>query len=208
MVRTVKKPEERRQEIILAAAELFRSKGYEKTTMQNVMDAVGIAKGTIYHYFKSKEDLLEAVIEQSVVEYLAGMQTTLDESSGNALDKMRLLITSGQVADEQEEILEHLHRPGNAGMQTRQLAVTISGLAPLYAKVIQQGCDEGVFQTEYPLESGELLLTGIQFLTDLGIHPWSQEELIRRAMAFPALIEAQLSAPKGSFNFLIENLTN
>ncbi|MBT3189153.1 MAG: TetR/AcrR family transcriptional regulator [Anaerolineae bacterium] len=208
MVRTVKKPEERRQEIILAAAELFRSKGYEKTTMQNVMDAVGIAKGTIYHYFKSKEDLLEAVIEQSVVEYLAGMQTTLDESSGNALDKMRLLITSGQVADEQEEILEHLHRPGNAGMQTRQLAVTISGLAPLYAKVIQQGCDEGVFQTEYPLESGELLLTGIQFLTDLGIHPWSQEELIRRAMAFPALIEAQLRAPKGSFNFLIENLTN
>ena len=66
----------------------------------------------------------------------------------------------------------------------------------------------GVFQTEYPLESGELLLTGIQFLTDLGIHPWSQEELIRRAMAFPALIEAQLRAPKGSFNFLIENLTN
>ena len=57
MVRTVKKPEERRQEIILAAAELFRSKGYEKTTMQNVMDAVGIAKGTIYHYFKSSFDL-------------------------------------------------------------------------------------------------------------------------------------------------------
>jgi AcrR family transcriptional regulator len=208
MVRTVKKPEERRQEIIVAAAELFRTKDYEKTTMQNVMDAVGIAKGTIYHYFKSKEDLLEAVIEQSVVEYLAGMQATLDESTGNALDKMRLLIGAGQVEDEESEIIEHLHRPGNVGMHTRQLIVTITGLAPLYAKVIQQGCDEGVFQTEYPLESAELILTGIQFLTDLGIHPWQPEDLMRRVLAFPALLEAQLRAPKGSFDFLIENLTN
>lgn len=208
MVRTVKKPEERRQEIIAAAVELFNTKGYEKTTMQNVMDALGIAKGTIYHYFKSKEDLLEAVIEQSVEEYLAVMQTVLDESTGNALDKMRLLFVSGQVADEQEEILEHLHRPGNAGMQTRQLAVMIAGLAPLYAKVIQQGCDEGVFQTEYPLESAELILAGIQFLTDMGIHPWEPEALMRRALSFPALLEAQLRAPKGSFDFLIENLNN
>jgi len=208
MARTIKKPKERRQEIITAAVELFRTKGYEKTTMQNVMDALGIAKGTIYHYFKSKEDLLEAVIEESVVEYLTGMQATLDESTGNALDKMRLLILAGQVADEQEEIIEHLHRPGNAGMQTRQLAVTISGLAPLYAKVIQQGCDEGVFQTEHPLESAELILSGIQFLTDLGIHPWKPEDLMRRALSFPALLEAQLRAPKGSFDFLIENLTD
>ncbi|MCP4140195.1 MAG: TetR/AcrR family transcriptional regulator [Chloroflexi bacterium] len=207
MVRTVKKPEERRQEIIAAAVKLFGSKGYEKTTMTNVMDTVGIAKGTIYHYFKSKEDLLEAVIEQSVVDYLAEMQAVLDESTGTALDKMQLLITSGQVADEKEEIIEQLHRPGNAGMQTRQLAVTISGLALLYAKVIQQGCDEGVFQTEYPLESAEFMLSGIQFLTDLGIHPWQPEDLMRRALSFPALLEAQLRAPKGSFDFLIENLS-
>jgi AcrR family transcriptional regulator len=204
MVRTVKKPEERRREIIAAARALFETKEYEATTMKDVMDALGIAKGTIYHYFKSKEELLEAVVEQTVEEYVAAMQTILDETEGNALKRMQVLITSGNVADEHEQILEQLHRPGNVGTHTRQLAVTISKLAPLYASVIQQGCEEGVFQTEHPLECAEFLLSGIQFLTDHGIHPWGQENLVRRAMAVPALIEAQLKAPKGSFDFMLD----
>lgn len=208
MVRTVKKPEERRREIIAAANELFQTKEYEATTMKDVMEAVGIAKGTIYHYFKSKEDLLEAVVEQTVDEYIAAMQSILDETEGDALKRMQVLITSGNVADEHEQILEQLHRPGNVGMHTRQLAETISKLAPLYASVIQQGCEEGVFQTEHPLECAEFLLTGFQFLSDTGIYPWSQSDLIRRVMAFPVLIETQLQAPQGSFRFLVEQFNN
>ena len=206
MTRTVKKPVERQQEIVAAAQELFQEQQYEKTTMQDVMDKLGIAKGTIYHYFKSKEELLEAVVEQTVDEYVAGMQAVLDETEGNALDRLHVLITAGNVADEQEQMLEHLHHPGNIGVHTRQLAVTLSKLAPLYARAIQQGCEEGVFQTEHPLECAEFLLAGVQFLTDIGFYPWKQEDLVRRAMAFPALIEAQLKAPKGAFNFLVEQM--
>ena len=203
MVRTVKKPEERRQEIIVIARELFQRKNYESTTMQDIMNALGIAKGTIYHYFKSKEELLEAVIEDSVDEYIAGMEKVLNETEGTGLDKMRTLIISGNVEKQYEDILEHLHRPGNVSMHTRQLAVTVSKLAPLYEISIQQGCEEGIFQTKHPLECAEFLLAGIQFLTDIGFHSWSGEELTRRAMAIPDLIEAQLNAPKGSFDFLL-----
>jgi AcrR family transcriptional regulator len=206
MVRTVKKPEERRQEIVATARELFQKKDYENTTMQDIMDALGIAKGTIYHYFKSKEELLEAVVEDAVEEYIAGMEKVLNETEGTGLDKMRALITSGNVEEQYEKILEHLHRPGNVSMHTQQLAVTLSRLAPLYASAIQQGCDEGIFQTEHPRECAEFLLAGIQFLTDVGFYPWSQEDLTRRAMAIPALVEAQLNAPKGSFDFLIEGI--
>ena len=203
MVRTVKKPEERRQEIVETARELFQKKNYESTTMQDIMNALGIAKGTIYHYFKSKEDLLEAVVEDSVDKYIAGMEKVLNEIEGNGLDKIRALIKSGNVEEEQGNILEHLHHPGNISLHTRQLAVTISRLAPLYASTIQQGCEEGIFQTKHPLECAEFLLAGIQFLTDIGFHTWSEKELTRRAMAFPALVEAQLHAPKGSFDFLL-----
>ena len=203
MVRTVKKPEERRQEIVVTARELFQNKSYESTTMQDIMNALGIAKGTIYHYFKSKEELLEAVVEDSVDKYIAGLEKVLNETEGNGLDKMRALIKSGNVEEEQGNILEQLHDPGNIGMHTRQLAITISRLAPLYASAIQQGCEEGIFQTQHPLECAEFLLAGIQFLTDIGFHTWSEKELTRRAMAFPALIEAQLNAPQGSFDFLL-----
>ena len=107
------------------------------------------------------------------------------------------------MEEEQGKIFEQLHDPGNIGLHTRQLAVTISRLAPLYASAIQQGCEEGIFQTKHPLECAEFLLAGIQFLTDIGFHTWSEKELTRRAIAFPALIEAQLNAPQGSFDFLL-----
>ena len=130
MVRIVKKPEERRQEIVATARELFQKKDYEHTTMRDIMDALEIAKGTIYHYFKSKEELLEAVVEDSVDEYIAGMEKVLNETEGSGLDKMRTLIISGNVEEQYEDIIEHLHRPGNVSMHTRQLAVTVSKLAP------------------------------------------------------------------------------
>jgi hypothetical protein len=79
--------------------------------------------------------------------------------------------------------------------------------APLYAELIRQGCEEGLFQTEHPLECAEFILAGIQFLTDMGIHPWKQEDLIRRLLAFPPMIEALLNAPQGSFQFLLGQLS-
>ena len=80
--------------------------------------------------------------------------------------------------------------------------MTISKLAPLYEKVISEGCKEGVFHVEYPLESAEILLAGIQFVTDSGCYPWDEQALERRRKAIPSLIENQLQAPKQSFNFL------
>src|SRR5205807_353623 len=168
MVRIVKKPDVRRREIIQASRELFLEKDYEKTTMQDEMTKLNIAKGTTYHYFKSKEALLDAVVQDMVEEYIGLVEKALNESQGNALDKFRTLVTAGRVADKQSETLEKLHRPGNMVLHTRLLAVTIARLAPLYARVIEQGCNEGIFQTEHPLESAELLLAGIQFLTDVG----------------------------------------
>jgi hypothetical protein len=106
--------------------------------------------------------------------------------------------TPQQIAELVRQILRL-----NVGMHTRLLAVAIERQARLYESLFRQGCEEGIFETEHPLECAEFILAGIQFLTDMGIYPWAQEDLMRRAMAFPALVEAQLKAPKGSFSFLV-----
>ena len=203
MARTVKKPEDRRNEILVAARDLFEEKQYDNTTMNDVMEKLGIAKGTIYHYFKSKEELLTAVVDHTVDSFIETMQKILNESEGSGLDKLCTLIRASNVSGAQENVLEVLHRPGNIGMHSRQMAKIILGLAPLYEIAIRQGCDEGVFSTRDPLESAEVLLAGIQFLTDIGFYPWERDILNRRALALPRLIEAQLGAPEGSFNFLL-----
>jgi len=203
MVRTVKKPEERRAEIIAAARELFDTQGYEKTTMRQVMDKLGVAKGTIYHYFRSKEELLEVVVNETINEMEDVLEQFIESAEGNALQTMQQLIAAGNVTEEAAPILEGLHDPANTGMHTRQLAETITKLAPIYASVIERGVAEGVFHTLHPLEAAEMILTAVQFLTDMGIYPWTPGVLMRRALAFPTLIEAQLQAPKGSFDFLL-----
>jgi AcrR family transcriptional regulator len=207
MIRVTKKPEERRREIVLASRDLFLNKGYEKTTMQDVMQALNIAKGTTYYYFKSKEELLEAVIEEMVSAHMTAIEQACSECRGDALTKMRVLAAAGRV--DQEEMLNQLHRPDNTLLHLRLLALTLSKLAPLYASLIEQGCKEGIFHTEHPLECAEVLLAGIQFVTDTGIYPWKKQDLERRAGALPGLMAGLLQAPKEAFNFLInERLKN
>ncbi len=204
MKRIVKKPEERRLEIIRASRELFLKKDYESTTIQDVMKELKIAKGTTYHYFKSKAELLDAVIEDMAEEYLQVVDKAVAKSQGNALEKFRLLFTAGRATGENLKALNALHRPGNSLMHTQLLAVTISKLAPLYADLIAQGCEEGLFKTDSPLESAEFILSAVSFLTDIGIYPWPKNALTRRIKALPNIIEQLLNAPNGSFEYLAE----
>lgn len=203
MKRIVKKPNERRAEIVKTARDLFLTKDYDKTTMQDFMNHLGIAKGTIYHYFKSKEELLEAVVEDIVNQHLEKMQTLIQETKGNALQKIQALFEAGSKVAA-PSVLEQLYERGNEAMHTRLLVATLMKQAPLYAKLIQQGCEEGIFQTHAPLECAEFILSAIQFLTDLGICRWTQEDLIRRTQAFPKLIERLLQAEQDSFQFMLK----
>jgi AcrR family transcriptional regulator len=202
MARIVKKPTERRAEILKTARDLFLTKEYDKTTMQDVMDHLGIAKGTIYHYFDSKEALLEAIVIDMVNTKVAEMEALLRKSKKTALEKIKEIALLGNMAKGNEKILAPLHSPSNSAMHIRILSETVIKLAPIYEKLIRQGCDEGIFQTEYPLECAEFLLSGVQLLTDTGIYPWTEKDLKRRAQAFPKLIEQLLEAPQGSFQFM------
>lgn len=206
MSRIIKNPADRKAEIIKAARELFLAKEYEKTTMQDVMNALGIAKGTIYHHFDSKEKLLEAVVLDMVDSRLVEIERHLKKIKGNALEKIKKLIELSNMTKENPELADHLHRPTNGTMHIRILAETLIKLTPIYAKLIRQGCKEGVFQTKYPLECAEFILSAVQFLTDIGIYPWKKEDLKRRTKAFPRLIEQQLNAPPGSFQFIDDSV--
>jgi AcrR family transcriptional regulator len=203
MVRIVKNPKERKEEIVVLACKLFLTKGYDKTTMRDVMTQLNIAKGTIYHYFKSKEDLLEAVLLHIAKDQEKKLIQIFDETSGNAVQRIQqFVILSVASKENHEEWIEHLHKPANAGMHIQLLAKLISFQAPFYEKLIIQGCEEGLFSTSQPLTCAEFILSGIQFLIDQGIYPWSENDMKRRIMAFPEILESMLRAPEGSFQFM------
>jgi len=90
---TVKKGEENRKLIVEAANQLFYTKGYNQTAFSEVAKAVGIPKGNFYHYFKSKDDLLEAVID----ERLAGIRRMLKDWDQEFDDAQKRLLRYAEI---------------------------------------------------------------------------------------------------------------
>src|SRR5687767_10259410 len=82
---------ERKEQIIQAAIQVFSRFGFSKTNMSKIADEVGISHGLIYHYFKSKEELFNILIEQAAKTSITEIGNLVDQALGSTLDKIRLL---------------------------------------------------------------------------------------------------------------------
>lgn len=74
-------PESARGKLLQEAARLFRRKGYERTTVRDLANAVGIQSGSIFHHFKSKDEILRSVMEETVIYNTALLRAALAEAS-------------------------------------------------------------------------------------------------------------------------------
>lgn len=75
-------PDSARGKLLQMAAHLFRSKGFERTTVRDLAGAVGIQSGSIFHHFKSKDEILKAVMEETILYNTALMRAALAEAHG------------------------------------------------------------------------------------------------------------------------------
>lgn len=203
MVRVTKDPEERKSEIMDIAWKLFNERGYEQTSVNEIIENAGIAKGTFYYYFKSKEEILDAVIKKGIEEEARGLTRIVEETGLNAIEKFKkILYEKEKMHSEHQNILDYLHKKENIVLHQKALVQSIKTNAPVIAEIIKQGIAEKYFKTDYPLEVTEFLLIGMSFLFDRSIFTWSKEEFITRINALQDLMEATLRTEKGCFSFL------
>ncbi|XOK62089.1 TetR/AcrR family transcriptional regulator [Paenibacillus elgii] len=203
MKRIVKDPKTRRQEILTVAGELFRHHGYASTTVEAIIQKVGVAKGTFYYYFKSKEQILDALVHELVDQLCEAYQQIADNPAMGVMDKLRQMLRGQhQLAVNESELMEGLHRPENRELHERVNIEIIVKISPVLAQVIEQGKQEALFDVEHPLETVQFLLAGSQFLLESGLFHWNQEEQTRRLKSMQAMIERSLGAKRGSFSFI------
>ena len=207
-MRIVKDPVERRNEILDAAETLFTTKGYNETTIIDILCAVGIAKGTFYYYFKSKEEVLDAILVRLIDRDIEKMQAVAKDTSLNALEKIGALLMAQQAqpGDVKFHMNEIFHKPGNGDMHLKYNVLALRHLSPILAKTAREGMEQGLFHLDYPEEITEYLLGASVFAFDEGLNAWSPEELKTRGLAFMSLLESALGTEKGSFNFVLEML--
>jgi AcrR family transcriptional regulator len=161
--RIVKAAAVRRAELIDVAQGLFLSRGYERTTINDVISATGLSKGAFYHHFRSKEDLLEAITARFSRESIGFTDGLLKDPKLDALGRLNLMFAVGR-----EWKLEHLAelkamfttllKPENAVLYHRIVDAVAAVLAPELAAIIAQGAAEGVFEPCDPQLVAETML--------------------------------------------------
>ncbi|MBP2656780.1 MAG: TetR family transcriptional regulator [Firmicutes bacterium] len=206
-MRVYKKHDIRLQEILDAAQQLFIGKGYEETTINDILSKVQIGKGTFYHYFTSKEEVMNAVIYRIVDNSANRARTIVADATLNAHEKLFNIIVSQNITyTTDNDIIKELHRPSNAKMHQKSIVETIRSLSPILADVVRQGISEGTMHTPYPQESIEFVLTANQFIFDAGIFQWQPQDYLSRAHAFVHMTELILGTQPGSLFFILDLL--
>jgi AcrR family transcriptional regulator len=162
-VRVLKPPAVRRGELVDCAQRLFLERGYERTTINDVIAATGLSKGAFYHYFRSKEDLLEAIAQRFAEQSLVFVDALKAEPGRDALASLNLMLAVGrewklEYMRELRAMFTTLLKPENAVLYQRIVAAVFAVLTPMLAAIIERGQDEGTFAAGDPRVSAETLL--------------------------------------------------
>ena len=198
MTRVVKRADVRRDEIMDAAERLFVAKGYAATTINDLLDATGIARGTLYHHFSSKEQVLDGLIRRQGDRLLAAVEAVA-ASEGPALPKLAACVASlAPQDDEQTRLIGELSGAGDAVMFHKSQDDIVLRLAPVVAKVVEQGVAEGVLHTDTPLTAVRVLLAAAHALFDNPGLAWTPQEHRELAFGLVDAAERVLGAKSGS----------
>jgi AcrR family transcriptional regulator len=201
----------RRDAFLDVAQRLVTTKGYEAMSVQDLLDDLKASKGAFYHYFESKADLLEAVVERFADVGLAGVRPILEDPELPALPKLEKVFAEiARFKAEQKEmvlaIIEVWRSDSNALVREKLRRLTTKLMHPLLSKVVRQGIDEGTFKVGSPDETTRVLIALMQGFQEIATDDFIARQAgtitfdhVRRSVAsFSEAFERILGVPKGS----------
>ena len=159
----MKKGELRREAIIRTAERLFFEKGYEETSIQDILDELSISKGGFYHHFDSKIALLSEICRQRGERDLERVRAELENGKLKSVQKLSLLLGCLHLFGNSEPsftalVLKVSYLDGDVNFRDQMRTFNISALRPLMDEVIGEGMADGSLFTRHPGALGQLLL--------------------------------------------------
>lgn len=199
-MRIVKEAEVRKEEILDAAEKLFAAKGFDNTSTGDILDAVGIARGTLYYHFKSKEDILDGVIERITDRLMCDAGDIVRQKELPVLERLTKAILSLNVKSKiGHEIMEQVHRPQNALMHQKMQTALLTGINPILTELIEEGNQQGIFHTQYPEATVEMIILYANVAFDnLNLAGLTHEQRQRKIAGFIYNVERLMGMAEGS----------
>ena len=183
MARIVNKEEYevRRNEILDAAQRLVYTKGYDQMSIQDILAEVHISKGAFYHYFDSKQALLEALIERWTKQVIQLLTPIVRDERLPAQEKLHCVFdAAARWKTERKDYLLTLvnvwYAEENAFLRLKAQAAVLPLIAPLITTIICQGVQESVFHTAFPEQVSQIIFSLLQSFGDTLVELISQQE--------------------------------
>ena len=207
----MKKGDARRSELLLTAERLFYTKGYEKTSVQDILTEMNFSKGGFYHHFDSKLSVLEAICEMRAQECCERAQQAAAAAEGTAVDKLNAvfhdsaILTSGNSGF--ISLMIHVaYREDGALMREKMKGYQLASMQPVLEAILKEGTASQEFFVGDVAAMAQLLLRMYLVFTDDVAFLMAQEEseerlmdeLMRKLDAYRTAIERILVAPFGS----------
>ena len=207
----MKKGDARRGELLAAAEQLFYTKGYENTSVQDILTAVDFSKGGFYHHFDSKLAVLEAICEQRAqtsceqAEAIAAGAYDSAAEKLNAVFRGNTLLADGQVGF-LTLMLQVAYRDDGALMREKMKQCQLEGMQSVVERIVSEGVASGeFFVADVPATAQMLLRMYLMFTDEIAFllaredsEDSLMEEAVRKLNAYRTAIERILIAPFGS----------
>ena len=193
----MRKGEKRKQELLKIAYDMFLSRGYENTSVDEIIAEAQIAKGTFYYYFPSKEKMLEDVIEMMIESEIETAKQII-ASSIPVPQKIVAVITSIKPAKTEQPIKDALMQPENVLMHDKIRKKLIEVIVPLLSEVIKEGVNKGIFACDNIPERVRMLL--VISNDTFNERSFTESDIV----VFIDMTEKLLGAEKGTMSFIYD----
>ena len=198
-----KKSDNTKKEIIRVAADLFIRNGYEYSTIEDILREWGGSKGSLYYYFGSKEEVLDAVVQTLVEKEEKRIKDILSEKEFSTLEMLNLFLAACLSRNRQLYGLEaEIYRSGNITLSYRIAKLYIEKSILLLEPIIKKGAEEGFIKTDHPAETIEFALIVEEFVFKYPMFECNDEQYSRKISAYQTMLEKMLGLEKGSLEKL------
>lgn len=207
----MKKGDLKRGIILETAEKLFFEKGYEQTSIQDILDQLSLSKGGFYHHFTSKEAILAEICENHVISGLSRLNMELSGVRNGLMDKLNLLLRKVSMFERDNTafaalLLKVCYVDGDVRIRDRMRSVTLSQLKPHMDEVIAEGVKSGEIFVRNPGQITAIVLGMVDQVNDsacriLAASPDNPEciiEIADRLNACRDAVEMLLGAPFAS----------
>ena len=205
MARPTQDPQIRITEILNAAEFLFANKGYHKTTIHDITQEIGVAQGMLYYYFKSKEEILEALLNRHLSSFLVEIKDMVISQKLTSAEKISAIIciTLDSICYKSDVLFNSVLDEQNLYVKDRISRHTNLSLTPWLLKVIEEGIVKQDFTVTHPCTASDFILLVMRFLIETISNKTPADILLLRVRMAEALLEKTLGSQEGTIHITL-----